>query len=599
VRRGLLVSLLALACATGPGRAPPAAVPDAGRAEAGASGAPAEAVPDGAAPPVAGEPGLPPPLPPPLPTPPAAIAPPTAAPSDPLELLWSHRLHFAGGEPLVTIRIMEGQDEIVFRPRARARVSLRGGATLALEAGTRVRVRAREAKAASLAFAPLLLDVDADDRAPLDAGRRRWEERGVPVRSRVVGGVYGIAGRVVDNRRELLLAAEGDGSEAGARALAESIRARVGWRPALHAELLAPPSGRLDLAGDGGEPLGTADTVLSVEVEGDAGLVVERVEHEASPAVKARADRSYGGRLFVTLDARGRLAAVHGLALEELLRGLVPSEMPASVHFEALKAQAVTARSNVLAQIGQRHATDPYLLCAEVHCQAYRGEGAHTARTDAAVSATAGEALFRRQDRTLVDAVYSALCGGHGEDNDMVWGNAPDPSLRGRPDAPPAAAGALEGGLRDEERLRRFLARPPPAYCALPRGGRPDRFRWERRLGAADLERFGGPLGVGPIASIDVRARGVSGRARLVRIAGREGEAEVSGELRIRRLLGNLPSAMFVVDREGGDLVLRGGGWGHGAGMCQWGAVGRAGAGQDYREILGAYYGGAEVAKIY
>jgi SpoIID/LytB domain protein len=542
---------------------------------------------------------LPPPLPPPLPIPPAAIAPPTAAPSDPLELLWSHRLHFAGGEPLVTIRIMEGQDEIVFRPRARARVSLRGGATVALEAGARVRVRAREVRPASLAFAPLLLDADADDRAALDAGRRRWEERGVPVRSRVVGGVYGIAGRVVDNRRELLFAAEGDGSEDGARALAETIRARVGWRPALHAELLAPPSGRLDLVGEGDRPLGTADAVLSVEVEGDAGLVVERVEHEASPAVQARADRAYGGRLFVTLDARGRLAAVHGVALEELLRGLVPSEMPASVAFEALKAQAVTARSNVLAQIGQRHATDPYLLCAEVHCQAYRGEGAHTARTDAAVAATRGEALFRRQDRTLVDAVYSALCGGHGEDNDMVWGNAPDPSLRGRPDAPPPAAGALEGGLRDEERLRSFLARPPPAYCALPRGGRPDRFRWERRLGAAELERFGRPLGVGPIASIEVRARGVSGRARLVRIAGRDGEAEVSGELRIRRLLGNLPSAMFVVDREGGDLVLRGGGWGHGAGMCQWGAVGRAGAGQDYREILGAYYGGAEVARIY
>ncbi|HSN92527.1 MAG TPA: SpoIID/LytB domain-containing protein, partial [Anaeromyxobacteraceae bacterium] len=523
----------------------------------------------------------------------------TAAPSDPLELLWSHRLHFSGGEPLVTIRIMEGQDEIVFRPRGRARVSLRGGGTLALDAGARVRVRAREAWPASLAFAPLLLDADADDRAQLDAGRRRWEERGVRVRSRVTGGVYGIAGRVVDNRRELLLAADGDGSEAAARESAESIRALAGWRPALHAELLAPPAGKLDLTGDGDRLLGTADTVLSVEVEGDAGLVVERVEHEAAPSVRVRADRAYGGRLFVTLDARGRLAAVHGVTLEALLRGLVPSEMPASVHVEALKAQAVTARSNVLAQIGQRHATDPYLLCPEVHCQAYHGEGAHTARTDAAVEATRGEALFRRQDRTLVDAVYSAMCGGHGEDNDMVWGNAPDPSLRGRPDLPPAAVAALERGLRDEERLRPFLARPPAAWCALPRGGRPDRFRWERRLGAAERERFGGALGVGTIASIEVRSRGVSGRARLVRIAGRDGEAEVAGELRIRRALGNLPSSMFVVDREDQDLLLRGGGWGHGAGMCQWGAVGRAAAGQGYREILGAYYGGAEVARIY
>jgi len=101
------------------------------------------------------------------------------------------------------------------------------------------------------------------------------------------------------------------------------------------------------------------------------------------------------------------------------------------------------------------------------------------------------------------------------------------------------------------------------------------------------------------VTGIEVVARGVSGRARLLRVAGDHGRAEVSGELRIRRLLGNLPSSMFVVERAGDGAVLRGGGWGHGAGMCQWGAVGRAEAGQGYREILRAYYSGAEVARIY
>ena len=70
-------------------------------------------------------------------------------------------------------------------------------------------------------------------------------------------------------------------------------------------------------------------------------------------------------------------------------------------------------------------------------------------------------------------------------------------------------------------------------------------------------------------------------------------------ELRIRRALRNLPSSMFVVERDGDGLLLRGGGWGHGVGLCQWGAVGRAEAGQGYREILRAYFSGAEVAKIY
>ena len=238
------------------------------------------------------------------------------------------------------------------------------------------------------------------------------------------------------------------------------------------------------------------------------------------------------------------------------------------------------------------------MLCAEVHCQAYRGDAARTPRSDEAVRATRGEALFRGTDRVLVDAVYSAMCGGHGEDNDQVWGNAPSPSLRGRPDL--AGGGARwDRALRDEGTLRAFLAATPDAWCRRPTDARRDRFRWERRFGAAELDAALAPLGIGAVRRITVTARGVSGRARVLAVEGASGRAEVAGELRIRRLLGNLPSSMFVVDREGSVTVLHGGGWGHGAGMCQWGAVGRAEAGQGYREILRAYYAGAEVAKIY
>jgi SpoIID/LytB domain protein len=287
------------------------------------------------------------------------------------------------------------------------------------------------------------------------------------------------------------------------------------------------------------------------------------------------------------------------IPLEELLRGLVPSEIPAGAPREALRAQAVTARSNVLAQIGTRHLTDPYVLCSEVHCQAYRGVAAQAAATDGAVEHTRGEALFGKADRALVDTVYSAVCGGHGEDNDAVWPTAPNANLRGHPDLPARQAMRWQGGLRDERRLRAFLASAPPGWCARARGVRKDRYRWERRLDPPALERIGDLLDVGRVVSLDVRRRGSSGRARALAVKGERGSAVVEGELRIRRVLDNLPSAMFVVERAGGALVLRGGGWGHGAGMCQWGAIGRAEAGQDYREILRAYYAGAEVFKIY
>jgi SpoIID/LytB domain protein len=273
--------------------------------------------------------------------------------------------------------------------------------------------------------------------------------------------------------------------------------------------------------------------------------------------------------------------------------------MPAGAPAEALRAQAVTARSNLLAQIGTRHLADPYALCAEVHCQAYRGEAAHAPATDAAVRATAGEALFGREDRRLVDGVYSAMCGGHGEDNDHVWPDPPDPGLRGRPDLPDALAGRWGGGLASEPRLAAFLEAAPAAWCARAPGARPDRYRWERRLADPELDALLEPLGVGRIRSLSLEDRGSSGRARTLRVAGDRGAVVVRGELRIRRTLGNLPSAMAVISRAEDGWVVRGGGWGHGVGMCQWGAIGRAAAGQGYREILRAYFAGAEPYRIY
>jgi SpoIID/LytB domain protein len=213
------------------------------------------------------------------------------------------------------------------------------------------------------------------------------------------------------------------------------------------------------------------------------------------------------------------------------------------------------------------------------------------------VRATAGEALFA--DGRLVDGVYSAMCGGHGEDNEAVWGGTPAPSLRGRPDLDEASAAGWAGGLASEGRVAAFLSDAPPAWCARAPGARPDRYRWERRIAPDRLDVLLAPLGVGAVDDLAVVRRGASGRAIALRVDGERGSATIHGELRIRRLLGDLPSAMFVLapDREG--WTFRGGGWGHGVGMCQWGAIGRAAAGHDHRRILRAYFSGADVARIY
>jgi SpoIID/LytB domain protein len=541
------------------------------------------------------------PLPPPLPPPGAPPAPAGAASEvdDPLDVLWGHRLVLGpGGAPLVSIRLMEGRPEIAFQAHGRARLRARGGAALEVPAGERFRVTAEGALPAALAHHALLAEAPHADRGRVEAARQLWTKRGARVVQRVVGGVYGLGGRVVDNRRVLLLA-EGDGSARAARAFADEALAAHGSRTEPWTEVVRRPAGKLLVHDAAGGVVARGDALVALEVEGDAGFTVAQVEHDVGGTAHGFEDRTYRGRLLLTLDASGRLAAVLALELEELLRGLVPSEMPASVARDALKAQAVTARSNVLAQVGTRHLGDPYALCSEVHCQAYRGASAQVPATDAAVRETRGEALFARGGGGLVDAVYSALCGGHGEDNDAVWSLPPDPSLRGRADLPPAEALRFDRRLSDVRRLRAFLAASPPAWCARGTGPRRDRYRWERRFAPAELDALLAPLGVGHVRTLEVTRRGVSGRARLLVVHGDAGDGAVEGELRIRRLLGNLPSAMFVVEREGEAIRLRGGGWGHGAGMCQWGAVSRAEAGHDYREILRAYYAGAEPARLY
>ena len=104
---------------------------------------------------------------------------------------------------------------------------------------------------------------------------------------------------------------------------------------------------------------------------------------------------------------------------------------------------------------------------------------------------------------------------------------------------------------------------------------------------------------------LTVLSRGVSGRARELRIDGLRGQVVVERELPIRRLLGGLKSALFVIDTEmGADgrprrYTFRGGGFGHGVGMAQVGAIGMAEAGKAYAAILGHYYGGAQPQKVY
>lgn len=300
-----------------------------------------------------------------------------------------------------------------------------------------------------------------------------------------------------------------------------------------------------------------------------AGTAPLRVELR-STAGRTTTVRSYRGSLQLTA-ARGRLVVVNVVATDDYVRGVVPLEIGTAAPASALQAQAVASRSFALARRGDGQR--PLADFDVANTQAYLGSGPESAATDAAVAATAGQVLV--VDGEPVEAVYSACCGGLPASAAELWG-APIPGLR--------PGFALPAGERwSEARLRQALAAD-----ASPCRGQ-DGYRWRRTI---DLGKLSGTP-----KSCTVVRRGPSGRVLELRLVTSRGVETLKGDAIRRRLAqpDNLPSLLFALLLQGGKLQLEGGGYGHGVGMCQAGAVQLAEQGRTAAEILAVYYPGAEL----
>jgi stage II sporulation protein D len=157
---------------------------------------------------------------------------------------------------------------------------------------------------------------------------------------------------------------------------------------------------------------------LAFEPRGDDGLQI--------------AAGRYRGRILVHLNRRGTLNLINDVDFEDYLRGVVPREMGPEVfdNLDALKAQAVAARTYTLSNLGE-FAGEGYDICATPRCQVYGGMEVEHPLSDRAVRETAGEVLVYGGE--LVDARYSSTCGGHTEDMRVVFPERDEPYLVGVP----------------------------------------------------------------------------------------------------------------------------------------------------------------------
>jgi stage II sporulation protein D (peptidoglycan lytic transglycosylase) len=293
--------------------------------------------------------------------------------------------------------------------------------------------------------------------------------------------------------------------------------------------------------------------------------------------------RWYRGTFRIHASQSEGITLVNEVDLESYLRGVLPNEIgnPPPSDFEAVKAQAVAARSYTLSYIGRRAALG-FDLYASVEDQVYAGTAKENSQANRALELTRGEVLLSGDEP--IRALYSSACGGRTANVEDVWPWPWTPYLRSVRDAGPDGR----------------------SYCDLSAN-----YRWHEEWSAGefmDMLREYGPQEGGALAALsgdllDVRvaSRGRCGRVRELAVTTTEGDWTIVGD-RVRwavRRPGQtaiLRSSFFKIGvaRDAQNRPVRviasGAGNGHGIGLCQWGAMGMARAGLSYREILGHYY---------
>ncbi len=270
--------------------------------------------------------------------------------------------------------------------------------------------------------------------------------------------------------------------------------------------------------------------------------------------------RKYLGRIEVVAEDGG-LTVVNRLPVETYLLGIVGSEMPAEWPLEALKAQAVAARTYALQRRLRRRATSsPWDLRDSVLSQVYRGAESIRPSVIRAVRETRGWVLAFHHEPA--EALFHSTCGGHTVTAAEVFGQPVQ-----------------------------YLVRRPCDWCRES-----GRYRWELKLDRREVARL-------------LRQAGLSRDFERLERKGSEGSLWIEDGRGARRVppeklraalgFGRLYSTRFDVHQRGRRVELLGAGFGHRVGMCQWGARGQAAEGRSHRDILRYYYPGALLKRAY
>jgi len=421
----------------------------------------------------------------------------------------------------------------------------------------------------------LMINAENDQVFPRACTEKLWEAVGRPEIVWVKADHYTWAlqmGKILDQIGEHLKTRETYVSPQPPRYGAPAIRVLI--RESADEIALDVPGACDVLRPGAADPLETAVKIGRATVRADRGVTVgDRRWPEPWIVLSPRGtwkagDRTYEGSLHLIATRAGGLHAIVELDLERYVAGVVGCEIPASSPAEALKAQAVCARTYAYftwletARSAQRAIFDVY---DDVKDQVYKGVPEPGGACEKAAEATAGRIVTWKEKP--IKAFFSSTCGGTPESAAEVFGS----------DVPP-----LGGG--------RCGACGHAKYAS-----------WTLRLSGADLSKSLSGLAGGAVKGVAVSSQTRTGRVARVTVARADGVEVLVAGPEFRKTLGydKFRSTKFSIERDGDTFVFSGQGWGHGVGLCQEGAIGLAKSGETWEAIVARYYPGGEVKKLY
>jgi len=295
----------------------------------------------------------------------------------------------------------------------------------------------------------------------------------------------------------------------------------------------------------------------------------------------------YMGPFTIQSNAYGSWTLVEHVPIERYLKGVVPYEIGANAPEAALAAQSILARTWAVANT-HRFKVDGYNLCSDTQCQVYKDPSNANQKIRAAIKKTAGTILTWNQKP--INTVYHATNGGVMASVDEAWSVNSVPYLQMRLDGPKNWSSKVDLPLSNEQNLKSFLFSESDAF-----GSEHPLFRWNKTLDsfqiAKELNQAKKVTSSFHPKKIKAASRGTSGRVTSLSIKGNKGFEILLKLDDIRRVLRQLPSTLFVVKEiKEGKWLFSGGGFGHGAGMSQSGAIELAKNGWNTKQILSHYY---------